>query len=100
GGGLPAPWGRAGSSSRPIAHAQLEVDGVDALDMTRAAVELGAAGVIAGGALVPELTHLDAGFVACPGATSEIVTEHRGRLGLPPTFLHHRQESTIEIETG
>ena len=32
---------------------------------------------------------------------------HRGsraraprRLGLPPTFLHHRQESTIEIETG
>ena len=26
--------------------------------------------------------------------------EHRGRLGLPPTFLHHRQESTIEIETG
>ena len=26
--------------------------------------------------------------------------EHRGRLGLPPTFLHHRQESTLEIETG
>ncbi len=26
--------------------------------------------------------------------------EHRGRLGLPPTFLHHRQESTLELETG
>ena len=57
-------------------------------------------GVIAGGALVPELTHLDAGFFACPGASAEVVHEHRGRLGLPPTFLHHRQESTLEIETG
>jgi hypothetical protein len=36
------------------------------------------------GALVPELTHLDTGFFACPGATSEVVHEHRGRFGLPP----------------
>jgi lysylphosphatidylglycerol synthetase-like protein (DUF2156 family) len=100
GDGLPAPWSRGGSRTGPIAHAQLEIEGEDALDMTRAAVESGAAGVIAGGALVPELTHLDAGFFACPGATSEVVHEHRGRIGLPPTFLHHRQESTIEIETG
>jgi lysylphosphatidylglycerol synthetase-like protein (DUF2156 family) len=98
--GLPAPWARGGSGTGPIAHAQLEIDGEDALDVTRTAVEGGAAGVIAGGALVPELTHLDAGFFACPGATSEVVHEHRGRIGLPPTFLHHRQESTIEIETG
>jgi lysylphosphatidylglycerol synthetase-like protein (DUF2156 family) len=98
--GLPAPWAGGPSGTRPIAHAQLEVDGVDALDATRAAVEAGASGVIVGGALVPELTHLDAGFIACPGATSEVVHEHRGRLGLPPTFLHHRQESTLEIETG
>ena len=56
--------------------------------------------MIAGGSLVPELTHLDAGFFACPGATAEVVREHRGRFGLPPTFLHHRQESTLEIETG
>ena len=49
---------------------------------------------------MPELTHLDTGFFACPGATSEVVHEHRGRFGLPPTFLHHRQESTLEIETG
>ena len=98
--GLPAPWAGGPPGTRPIAHAQLELDGVDALDAARAAVEAGASGVIVGGALVPELTHLDAGFFACPGATSEVVHEHRGRLGLPPTFLHHRQESTLEIETG
>ena len=101
GGTLPAPWARGDSGTTgPIAHAQLEIDGEDALDLTRAAVQDGVAGVIAGGSLVPELTHLDAGFFACPGATSEVVHEHRGRLGLPPTFLNHRQESTIEIETG
>ncbi len=98
--GLPAPWAGGPSGSRPIAHDQLELDGEDALDVTRAAVEAGASGVVVGGALVPELTHLDVGFFACPGATSEVVHEHRGRLGLPPTFLHHRQESTLEIETG
>ena len=98
--GLPAPWAREHSAAGPIAHAQLQIDGEDALDVTRRAVENGAAGVIAGGAVAAELTHLDVGFFACPGATSEVVHEHRGRLGLPPTFLHHRQESTIEIETG
>ena len=98
--GLPAPWAGGPSGTRPIAHAQLELDGVDALDAARVAVEAGVSGVIVGGALVPELTHLDAGFFACPGATSEVVHEHRGRLGLPPTFLHHRQESTLVIETG
>ena len=100
GDGLPAPWAGGATGGRPIAHAQLVVDGEDALDATRAAVDAGASGVIVGGALVPELTHLDTGFFACPGATSEVVHEHRGRLGLPPTFLHHRQESTLEIETG
>ncbi len=98
--GLPKPWAGGPAGTRPIAHAQLEIDGIDALDAARAAVEAGASGVIVGGALVPELTHLDTGFFACPGATSEVVHEHRGRLGLPPTFLHHRQESTLEIETG
>ena len=97
---LPAPWAAGSPGTRPVAHAQLELDGVEALDATRAAVEAGATGVVAGGALVPELTHLDAGFFACPGATSEVVHEHRGRFGLPPTFLHHRQEATLEIETG
>jgi lysylphosphatidylglycerol synthetase-like protein (DUF2156 family) len=98
--GLPAPWSGRQSGTPPIAHALLDIDGRDTLDLTRAAIEAGASGVIVGGALVPELTHLDAGFFACPGATSEVVHEHRGRFGLPPTFLHHRQESTLEIETG
>jgi lysylphosphatidylglycerol synthetase-like protein (DUF2156 family) len=103
GDGLPAPWasgGTLGRGARPTAHSLLTVDGEDALDFTRAAVERGASGVIVGGALVPELTQLDSGFFACPGATSEVVHEHRGRFGLPPTFLHHRQESILEIETG
>ena len=26
--------------------------------------------------------------------------EHRGRLGLPPVFLHHRQAASLELETG
>ncbi len=97
---LPAPWSHGPAGSRPIAHEQLEIDDVDALDATRAALAGGASGLVAGGALVPELSHLDAGFFACPGATSEVVHEHRGRLGLPPTFLSHRQQSTLEIETG
>ncbi len=98
--GLPAPWAGGPSGARPIAHELLELDGQDALDAARDAVESGVSGVIVGGALVPELTHLDTGFFACPGATAEVVHEHRGHLGLPPTFLHHRQESTLEIETG
>ncbi len=97
---LPPPWARNEAGTRPIAHVQLEIDGTEALDFTRAAVALGASGVIAGGARVPELTHLDTGFFACPGATGEVVREHRAHVGLPPTFLHQRQESTIEIETG
>ena len=98
--GLPRPWAGGPSGARPVAHSLLTLDGQDALDAAREAVAAGAAGVVVGGALVPELTHLQGGFFACPGATSELVREHRGRLGLPPTFLHHRQESTLELETG
>ena len=42
--GLPAPWARERSGAGPIAHAQLEIEGDNALDMTRRAVENGAAG--------------------------------------------------------
>ncbi|MGP0032472.1 MAG: bifunctional lysylphosphatidylglycerol flippase/synthetase MprF, partial [Acidimicrobiales bacterium] len=103
GGELSSPWGaRDGRphGTRPTASSLLTVDGRDALDATRQAIEGGATGLILGGALVPELTHLDTGFFACPGATSELVHEHRGRFGLPPTFLHHRQSATLEMETG
>ena len=56
GGGLPRPWAGGTSGTRPVAHDQLEVDGVEALDATRAAVEAGVSGMVVGGALVPELT--------------------------------------------
>jgi lysylphosphatidylglycerol synthetase-like protein (DUF2156 family) len=103
GGDLASPWAAGDGrpqGTQPTASSLLVVDGADALDSTRLAIEDGATGLIAGGALVPELTHLDTGFFACPGATSEVVHEHRGRFGLPPTFLHHRQSATLEIETG
>jgi lysylphosphatidylglycerol synthetase-like protein (DUF2156 family) len=103
GDGLPSPWSAGSARSqgtRPTAHSLLTVNGGDALDVARTAIEGGAAGLITGGTLVPELTHLDTGFFACPGGSSELVHEHRGRFGLPPTFLHHRQEATLEIETG
>jgi lysylphosphatidylglycerol synthetase-like protein (DUF2156 family) len=101
--GLPPPWSSGGArtqGTRATAHALLTIDGENVLDVTRQAIANGATGVIVGGALVAELTHLDAGFFASPGATSAIVHEHRGRFGLPPTYLHHRQASMIEVETG
>jgi lysylphosphatidylglycerol synthetase-like protein (DUF2156 family) len=101
--GLPSPWSSGGArtqGARATAHALLTIDGEDVLDVTRHAIAEGATGMIVGGALVAELTHLDTGFFASPGATSEIVHEHRGRFGLPPTYLHHRQASMIEVETG
>jgi lysylphosphatidylglycerol synthetase-like protein (DUF2156 family) len=101
--GLPSPWSSGGArtqGARATAHALLTLDGEDVLDVTRHAIAGGATGMIVGGALVAELTHLDVGFFASPGATSEIVHEHRGRFGLPPTYLHHRQASMIEVETG
>jgi lysylphosphatidylglycerol synthetase-like protein (DUF2156 family) len=101
--GLPSPWSSGAGhaqGARPTAHALLTIGGEDVLDVTRQAIADGATGMIVGGALVAELTHLDAGFFACPGATSEVVHEHRGRFGLPPTFLHHRQATMVEVETG
>ncbi|MHB1775305.1 MAG: bifunctional lysylphosphatidylglycerol flippase/synthetase MprF [Acidimicrobiales bacterium] len=70
------------------------------LDDARELLATGATGLVVGGALAAELAHLGAGFFACPGGTTELVREHRGRLGLPPVFLHHRQASWIELETG
>ena len=71
--GLPRPWATGPSGTRPVAHSLLTLDGHDALDAARQVVAAGAAGVVVGGALVPELTHLQGGFFACPGATSEVV---------------------------
>ncbi|MHB8220304.1 MAG: bifunctional lysylphosphatidylglycerol flippase/synthetase MprF [Acidimicrobiales bacterium] len=102
GGSLPSPWALTPSpgAGAPLPSSGLEVEGDDALDRARTLVAGGATGLIAGGRLRAELTHLGPGFFACPGGTTELVREHRGRLGLPPVFLHHRQASWIEMETG
>jgi lysylphosphatidylglycerol synthetase-like protein (DUF2156 family) len=76
------------------------VGGRPARDAARMAIASGAAGLIVAGSARAELTHVDPGFFGCPGASTELVREHRGRLGLPAVFTHHRQSSWIELETG
>jgi len=102
GGDLPGLW--EGSDEAPAGagapSSGLLVGGVEAMDEARALVAAGATGLVTGGGLRAELSHLGPGFFACPGGTTELVREHRGRLGLPPVFLHHRQASWIELETG
>ena len=105
GGDLPPPWprpkgGRAALLSEPDHSRGLLIGRRPALDEARAAIAGGASGLIAGGGLQAELTQLDPGFFGSPGGTAELVREHPGRAGLPPVFLHHRQSSWIELETG
>jgi len=70
------------------------------MDQARAHIAGGGAGLILGGTTAAGLTHLDTGFFTMVGASSVVIREHRGRLGLPPVFLAHRQTSTLELETG
>lgn len=100
GGDLPPPWGRHPAVAEPSPAGALAIDGVDAHDEARALVGAGWAGLVTGGGLRAELTHLGTGFYACAGGTTELVREHPGRLGLPPVFLHHRQVSWLELEAG
>ncbi|HEY1733549.1 MAG TPA: phosphatidylglycerol lysyltransferase domain-containing protein, partial [Acidimicrobiales bacterium] len=90
---LDAPGGAPPSSA-------LTVGSLAALDEARALIAGGLTGLVTGGGLRAELAHLGPGFFACPGGTTELVREHRGRVGLPPVFLHHRQSSWVELETG
>ena len=60
----------------------------------------GAAGLVTGHSMQPELTRIGGGFFASTGACAEIVTEAHSHLGLPPVFLHQRQVSWVEIEAG
>ncbi len=71
-----------------------------ARDSSRRLLGEGYAGLITGATFHPELTNLGVGFYANVGATAEVVEEHRGRLGLPPAFLHTQQVSWVELETG
>ena len=71
-----------------------------ARDAARRLVGRGYAGLITAATFQSELTHLGLGFYANVGATAEVVEEHRGRLGLPPVFLHNQWVSWVELETG
>jgi lysylphosphatidylglycerol synthetase-like protein (DUF2156 family) len=71
-----------------------------ARDSGRRLLARGYAGLITAATFEPELTHLGVGFYANVGATAEVVEEHRGRLGLPPVFVHSRRVSWVELEAG
>ena len=71
-----------------------------ARDAARRLVGRGYAGLITAATFQSELTHLGLGFYANVGATTEVVDEHRGKLGLPPVFLHNQRVSWVELETG
>ena len=71
-----------------------------ARDDARRVVAQGYAGLITAATFRSELTNLGTGFYANVGATAEVVAEHRGRVGLPPVFLHSQWVSWIEIESG
>jgi lysylphosphatidylglycerol synthetase-like protein (DUF2156 family) len=71
-----------------------------ARDAARALISGGAAGLVTGHSLQPELTRVGGGFFASTGACAEIVTEAHSRLGLPPVFLHQRQVAWVEVEAG
>jgi lysylphosphatidylglycerol synthetase-like protein (DUF2156 family) len=71
-----------------------------ARDAGRQLVGNGYTGLITAATFQSELTHLGVGFYANVGATAEVVEEHRGRLGLPPVFVHSQRVSWVELETG
>ncbi len=71
-----------------------------ARDAGRRLVGEGYSGLITAATFQSELTHLGVGFYANVGASGEVVEEHRGRLGLPPVFVHNQRVSWVELETG
>ncbi|MGO8872363.1 MAG: bifunctional lysylphosphatidylglycerol flippase/synthetase MprF [Acidimicrobiales bacterium] len=71
-----------------------------ARDAGRRLVARGYSGLITAATFRSELTNLGLGFYANVGATAEVVEERRGRVGLPPVFVHSQWVSWVELETG
>ena len=71
-----------------------------ARDEARRLVGAGYAGLVTAATFQSELTNLGVGFYANVGATTEVVEEEGGRLGLPPVFVHRQLASWVELETG
>ena len=78
----------------------LTVDGQPALDRARELLASGASGYVVGGSMLSALGPLSGGFCASPGASTEVVRELPGRLGLPSVFLERRKAGLVEIEAG
>ena len=76
------------------------VNGVDALEIARRIGERGGAGAVIGGAPRPALAFLDRGVCAAPGPSRTVVTERRGRFGLPPVFSSVERLGVVEIEAA
>jgi lysylphosphatidylglycerol synthetase-like protein (DUF2156 family) len=70
------------------------------LDRARDLLEHGADGYVVGGSPRGALGAMASGFLAAPGATSEVVRELPGRFGLPPVFLARRTAGFLEVEAG
>jgi len=74
-----------------------------ARDRARSLVAAGYHGLVTAHTCRAEITDLTAGFYANPGCIADVVTEARPRvpgLGLPPSFVPHRQVSWLELEGG
>ena len=80
----PPEDGRSAPAGDGAPSSGLLVNGTDALDLGRQLVGEGATGLVVGGGLRAELSHLAGGFFATPGGTTELVRKHPGRAGLPP----------------
>jgi lysylphosphatidylglycerol synthetase-like protein (DUF2156 family) len=78
----------------------LRTDEGPVLDRARDLLEHGAAGYVVGGSMRAALAPMATGFLASPGATSEVVRELPGRLGLPSVFLARRTAGFLELEAG
>ena len=80
--------------------ANLETEHGHVLDRARELIDCGAAGYVVGGSMRAALGPLSSGFCAAPGATSEVVRELPGHLGLPSVFLARRRAGFLELEAG
>jgi lysylphosphatidylglycerol synthetase-like protein (DUF2156 family) len=90
---------RDGARSRDPLEA-LRTDAGPVLDRARELLEHGAAGYVVGGSMRAVLRPMSGGFLAAPGATSEVVRELPVRLGLPSVFLARRTAGFLELEAG
>ncbi len=92
-------WSILGGGALEEVHSEAGANDT-ARDDARRMLRQGYAGLITAATFKSELTNLGSGFYANVGASTEVVAEHHGRLGLPPVFLHSQWVSWVELESG